>query len=132
MEADRVLSPDPLPVITTRDEEKRRIAGMQIPYWAALPLLLLILPTVEGIICYQCDALGQESPRNTCRGWYRRKPVDTFLDMHDRGGLYTHCIEIRYAHMREREFQLFIQSDIILNVVLYVKTPIFRIEVGKC
>ena len=85
------------PEAETQQQQQQR--HRWLPRSTLLPLLLLSLlplpPAAEGIICYQCDALGQESPRNTCRGWYRRKPVDTFLDMHDRGGLYTHCIEIR-------------------------------------
>ena len=32
-----------------------------------------------------------------CPGWHRR-PVDTYLDLKDRGGLFTHCLEIKLAN----------------------------------
>ena len=63
------------------------------------PLLLLLFfflsfapRTADSIICYKCDAI--ESPQNDCPGWHRA-PVDTFIDRQDRGGLFTHCVEIR-------------------------------------
>ena len=49
----------------------------------------------SGIVCYSCDAL--RSRHSDCPGWNRR-PVDTFKDLHDKGGLYTHCVEIRMAN----------------------------------
>ncbi|CAB4060909.1 unnamed protein product [Lepeophtheirus salmonis] len=58
-----------------------------------LSLLLSMIPSeTQGIKCYRCDAI--ESPRNSCPGTLRR-PVDTVRDLRDRGGLYTHCIEIK-------------------------------------
>ena len=60
---------------------------------AAAVLFLALMPQPTGsIMCYKCDALKQE--RSDCPGTYRR-PVDTFRDLGDRGGLYTHCLEIK-------------------------------------
>jgi len=32
--------------------------------------------------------------RSDCPGW-RRRPIDTFRDLGDLGGLYTHCVDVR-------------------------------------
>ena len=68
------------------------------PVLVQLVMLLLVdlLPSKVGaIICYQCDATS--TLHGNCPGWYRR-PVDTFKDLHDKGGLYSHCVEIRLAN----------------------------------
>lgn len=59
-----------------------------------LPLLLLLDQPrgADSIVCYKCNAI--DVARSDCPGNYRR-PVDTFHDLHDRGGLYTHCMEIK-------------------------------------
>ena len=60
-----------------------------------LALLLLLLPALAAAIkCYQCDALEQPSD---CPGWHR-PPIDTYKDKKDRGGLFTHCVEIKLAN----------------------------------
>ena len=63
---------------------------------AALVLFLLSAmssrTSVEAIMCYQCNAI--EQPLSTCPGWHR-PPVDTLVDRNDKGGLFTHCVEIR-------------------------------------
>lgn len=66
---------------------------LSTPHAMVLPLLLLCAVSPAGsIVCYKCDALKQM--RSDCPGTYRR-PVDTYRDLGDRGGLYTHCMEIR-------------------------------------
>ena len=45
--------------------------------------------------CYKCNEI--DKPYVPCPGWHRR-PVDTYLDLKDRGGLYTHCLEIKLAN----------------------------------
>ena len=45
--------------------------------------------------CYKCNEI--DKPYVPCPGWHRR-PVDTYLDLKDRGGLFTHCLEIRLAN----------------------------------
>lgn len=59
-----------------------------------LVFIVDFIPRVDSIMCYKCDALDQPSD---CPG-FRRKPVDTFMDLNDRGGLYTHCVEIRLGN----------------------------------
>jgi hypothetical protein len=58
----------------------------------ALGLLAMLVGCAEAIVCYQCDALNK--PVSDCPGWHRR-PIDTFIDKNDRGGLFSHCVEIR-------------------------------------
>ena len=53
------------------------------------------IPYVESISCYRCDAL--DSKKSDCPGWVRR-PINSVLDLHDRGGLYTHCIDVRLSN----------------------------------
>ena len=53
------------------------------------------IPYVDSISCYRCDALDQK--KTDCPGWMRR-PINSVLDLHDRGGLYTHCIDVRLAN----------------------------------
>ena len=62
---------------------------------ATLLLLSSLFSASLAIICFECDAI--ESPRNNCPGWHRA-PIDTFIDRHDKGGLFTHCVEIRLAN----------------------------------
>jgi len=50
---------------------------------------------VDSISCYKCDAL--DSPKSDCPGWNRRA-VNSIMDLHDRGGLYTHCVDVRLAN----------------------------------
>ena len=50
---------------------------------------------VSGLLCYRCDGLNQAV--SDCPGWHRR-PVDSLRDLGDRGGLYTHCVDIRLAN----------------------------------
>ncbi len=52
-------------------------------------------PGVEAILCYKCDALN--SQKSNCPGWHRR-PVDSLRDLGDRGGLYSHCVDVRLAN----------------------------------
>ena len=67
-----------------------------LPQLLLVAMLLLELPSrAAAIICYQCDAT--QTLHGNCPGWYRR-PVDTFKDLHDKGGLYSHCVEIRLAN----------------------------------
>ena len=65
------------------------MAGLSLLCW----LLLLIIQTDDR--CYKCNEI--DKPYVPCPGWHRR-PVDTYLDLKDRGGLYTHCLEIRLAN----------------------------------
>ena len=53
------------------------------------------IPYVNSISCYRCDAL--DSKVSDCPGWMRR-PINSVLDLHDRGGLYTHCVDVRLAN----------------------------------
>ena len=53
------------------------------------------IPYVDSISCYRCDAL--DSKKSDCPGWVRR-PINSVLDLGDRGGLYTHCIDVRLAN----------------------------------
>ena len=50
---------------------------------------------VDSISCYRCDAL--DSPKSNCPGWTRRA-VNSVMDLGDRGGLYTHCVDVRLAN----------------------------------
>lgn len=50
---------------------------------------------VNSISCYRCDALEKE--RSDCPGWHRRA-INSVMDLGDRGGLYTHCLDIRLAN----------------------------------
>lgn len=59
-------------------------------------VVALFIRTAAGIVCYQCDSTKPSGPGN-CPGWHRR-PINTFLDLHDKGGLYTHCVDIRLAN----------------------------------
>lgn len=63
----------------------------------ALIFLILAFLTQKGIalLCYRCDALN--NPTSNCPGWHRR-PIDSLRDLGDRGGLYTHCVDIRLAN----------------------------------
>ena len=54
----------------------------------------LIVPS-DSIRCFKCDALSQ--PVSDCPGWHR-PPIDTFHDRKDRGGLFTHCLEIKLGN----------------------------------
>ncbi len=38
-----------------------------------------------------------EQPYAPCPGWHR-PPTDTYLDLNDKGGFYTHCVEIKLAN----------------------------------
>ena len=49
----------------------------------------------DSISCYRCDAL--DSKVSDCPGWMRR-PIHSVIDLHDRGGLYTHCVDVRLAN----------------------------------
>ena len=49
----------------------------------------------HGLLCYRCDAL--EKANSDCPGW-KRRPIDSLRDLGDRGGLYTHCVDIRLAN----------------------------------
>ena len=49
----------------------------------------------DSISCYRCDAL--DSPKSDCPGWNRRA-VNSIMDLRDRGGLYTHCVDVRLAN----------------------------------
>ena len=60
-----------------------------------LVLLMVFSGLSDGIKCFKCDAL--ESPISNCPGWHRN-PVDSVRDLRDRGGLYTHCTDIRLAN----------------------------------
>lgn len=56
---------------------------------------LLLWRHCHGLLCYRCDGLNK--PVSDCPGWHRR-PVDSLRDLGDRGGLYTHCVDIRLAN----------------------------------
>lgn len=58
-------------------------------------LLLSLIELSEAILCYRCDALHQR--KSDCPGWHRR-PIDSLGDLRDRGGLYTHCVDVRLAN----------------------------------
>ena len=58
-------------------------------------LLVGLLKSCTALLCYRCDGLNQAT--SDCPGWHRR-PVDSLRDLQDRGGLYTHCIDIRLAN----------------------------------
>ena len=58
-------------------------------------LLVGLLKSCNALLCYRCDGLNQAT--SDCPGWHRR-PVDSLRDLQDRGGLYTHCIDIRLAN----------------------------------
>ena len=58
-------------------------------------VLTLIVERGQALLCYRCDALHQ--PKSDCPGWHRR-PIDSLRDLGDRGGLYTHCVDIRLAN----------------------------------
>lgn len=58
-------------------------------------LVLGLLKSCNALLCYRCNALN--NPTSNCPGWHRR-PVDSLRDLQDRGGLYTHCIDIRLAN----------------------------------
>ena len=60
----------------------------------SLLVLSLNVYPADTIMCYKCDALDQPSD---CPGFHR-KPLDTFMDLNDKGGLYTHCVEIRLGN----------------------------------
>ena len=64
------------------------------------PFIILAIFTIfwhktQSLLCYRCDALNQAN--SDCPGWHRR-PVDSLRDLGDRGGLYTHCVDIRLAN----------------------------------
>ena len=63
----------------------------------ALIFIILAFLTQKSIalLCYRCDALN--NPTSNCPGWHRR-PIDSLRDLGDRGGLYTHCVDIRLAN----------------------------------
>ena len=56
---------------------------------------ICFIPYVNSISCYRCDALDRKV--SDCPGWMRR-PIDSVLDLHDKGGLYTHCVDVRLAN----------------------------------
>ena len=76
---------------------------MPFPTWPSVGLNVIcalafvaFLPDLTlALQCYRCDALNQ--PVSDCPGWIRR-PVDSLRDLNDRGGLYTHCVDIRLAN----------------------------------
>lgn len=85
-------------LVTSTSDNISRATHPSKPFQLLLSALLLPLfmfRPASGIVCYQCDALSQ--PKSDCPGWNRR-PVDTFRDLHDKGGLYTHCVDIRLAN----------------------------------
>lgn len=58
-------------------------------------IMLALLPKLNSALqCYRCDGLNQASD---CPGWIRR-PIDSLRDLNDRGGLFTHCVDIRLAN----------------------------------
>jgi len=58
-------------------------------------LLVGLFKSCNALLCYRCDAINK--PKSDCPGWHRR-PIDSLRDLGDRGGLYTHCIDIRLAN----------------------------------
>ena len=56
---------------------------------------ICFIPYVNSISCYRCDALDRKV--SDCPGWMRR-PIDSVLNLHDKGGLYTHCVDVRLAN----------------------------------
>ncbi len=58
-------------------------------------LLFATTSLTSAIVCYHCDSINK-SPGD-CPGWHRR-PIDTFHDLKDRGGLFSHCVEIKLAN----------------------------------
>ncbi len=67
-------------------------------FFALVALLSSMDLGAEAILCYRCDATkSRESRDMTCPGWHRR-PVDSLRDLGDRGGLYSHCVDVRLAN----------------------------------
>ena len=61
-----------------------------------LAFMMALLPKWSSALqCYRCDGLNQ--PISDCPGWIRR-PIDSLRDLNDRGGLFTHCVDIRLAN----------------------------------
>ena len=73
----------------------QRITSMLTIIGTLLVCCGCLIPYVDSISCYRCDAL--DSKVSDCPGWMRR-PINSVLDLHDRGGLYTHCIDVRLAN----------------------------------
>ena len=72
-----------------------RISSMLTIIGTLLVCCGCFIPYVDSISCYRCDAL--DSKKSDCPGWVRR-PINSVLDLHDRGGLYTHCIDVRLSN----------------------------------
>ena len=73
----------------------QRISSMLTIMGTLLVCCGCFIPYVDSISCYRCDAL--DSKVSDCPGWMRR-PINSVLDLHDRGGLYTHCVDVRLAN----------------------------------
>ena len=73
----------------------QRISSMLTIIGTLLVCCGCFIPYVDSISCYRCDAL--DSKVSDCPGWMRR-PINSVLDLHDRGGLYTHCVDVRLAN----------------------------------
>jgi hypothetical protein len=73
----------------------QRITSMLTIIGTLLVCCGCFIPYVDSISCYRCDAL--DSKTSDCPGWMRR-PINSVLDLHDRGGLYTHCVDVRLAN----------------------------------
>ena len=73
----------------------QRISSMLTIIGTLLVCCGCFIPYVDSISCYRCDAL--DSKVSDCPGWVRR-PINSVLDLRDRGGLYTHCVDVRLAN----------------------------------
>ena len=73
----------------------QRISSMLTIIGTLLVCCGCFIPYVDSISCYRCDALDRKV--SDCPGWMRR-PINSVLDLHDRGGLYTHCVDVRLAN----------------------------------
>ena len=76
-------------------EMLQRISSMLTIIGTLLVCCGCFIPYVDSISCYRCDAL--DSKVSDCPGWMRR-PINSMIDLHDRGGLYTHCVDVRLAN----------------------------------